>query len=56
MLKTFFVIRPSKDQTDDQVEQAMQAIHDRMDRMLKDQDAKRQRFSTPEKTPSYYRA
>ena len=56
MFKTFFITRaPENNEIDIELERTMQVIHDRMERMLETQNCKRQRFSTAENTPSYYR-
>ncbi len=55
MLKSFFMAKSATPEIDAELERTMQMIHDRMEKMLKEENAKRQRFATPERTPSYYR-
>jgi hypothetical protein len=55
MLKHLFTTRQPADEVDLELERAMQAIHDRMERLLQAENAKHQRFSSIENVPSYYR-
>ncbi len=55
MLKTFFISKSATPEIDAELERTMQAIHDRMDKMMAAENSKRQRFMTPQNTPSYYR-
>jgi hypothetical protein len=55
MLKTFFITRAPENSVDEELERTMQAIHSRMERMLEAENCKRQRFSSIQSTPSYYR-
>jgi hypothetical protein len=55
MFKSFFITREVESSVDLEFERTMQNIHSRMERMLEAEQLKRQRFSTIENTPSYYR-
>lgn len=55
MFKSFFTTREIETTIDIEFERAMQNIHSRMERMLEAEQLKRQRFSSIENTPSYYR-
>jgi hypothetical protein len=56
MFKTFFITRtPEISEVDIELERTMQVIHDRMEKMLEAQNARRQRFASIDNTPSYYR-
>jgi hypothetical protein len=55
MFKTFFITREPENSVDLELERTMQAIHDRMERMLEAENSKRHRFTSIESTPAYYR-
>jgi hypothetical protein len=55
MFKKLFIGRQPAEEVDVELERAMQAIHDRMERMLQSETAKRHRFASIETIPSYYR-
>ncbi len=55
MFKSFFITREPDNTVDIEFERTMQNIHNRMERMLEAEQLKRQRFSTIDNTPSYYR-
>jgi hypothetical protein len=55
MLKTFFIAKAATPEIDAELERTMQMLHDRMEKMLESQNAKRQRFTVTENTPTYYR-
>jgi hypothetical protein len=55
MFKTFFLAKSAAPEIDAELERTMQMIHDRMEKMLEAQTSKRQRFTTVDNTPSYYR-
>jgi hypothetical protein len=54
MLKTFFAIRKSVDPTDIEFEMAMQAINDRMDKMLGVTRVKTTDYVGPERRAGAY--
>jgi hypothetical protein len=55
MLKTFFIAKTATPEIDAELERTMQMLHDRMEKMLESQNARRSRLATTEHTPSYYR-
>ena len=55
MFKSFFITRQPDNEVDLELERTMQLIHERMEKMLAEQTARRQRFSSIDTTPSYYR-
>jgi hypothetical protein len=55
MFKTFFIAKTATPEIDAELERTMQMLRDRMEKMMESQNAKRQRFSAAENTPSYYR-
>jgi hypothetical protein len=55
MFKNFFIVKAETTEIDLELERTMQTIHDRMERMLCAEKEKRQRFSSIDTTPSYYR-
>ena len=55
MFKTFFIAKTATPEIDTELERTMQMLHDRMEKMMESQNAKRQRVGIAENTPSYYR-
>jgi hypothetical protein len=55
MFKTFFMAKSAAPEIDAELERTMQMIHDRMEKMLQEENAKRQSVAMPERTPNYHR-
>jgi hypothetical protein len=55
MFKTFFITRQPENEIDAELERTMLVIQDRVEKMLSNEASKRQRFSSLDTTPSYYR-
>jgi uncharacterized protein YaaR (DUF327 family) len=55
MFKSIFTAKSTTSENDEELERAMQAIHDRMERMMISETTKRQRFSTIESSRGFYR-
>ena len=55
MFKTFFIAKTATPEIDAELERTMQMLHDRMEKMLESQNAKRQRFAAVESAPNHYR-
>jgi hypothetical protein len=55
MLKSFFMAKSATPEIDVELERTMQMIHDRMEKMLQDENAKRQRPTWVDNSHRYYR-